>query len=223
MQNLEAANAIRICDDDGNDSESSFRLILMHYIRDKFPTTSEVLQERLAGAMILRRKRILYRRSRYGNNPIRLPNIPSQPVFKVSRAQHRGQPQIADADLEAGAILPQTPSRVGSLAPSATTLEVNLFRKASVPSVVSLSKTVALSSHETIIFPPAPTGIIKLKQRQLMLERWKGLQKRLNPEFEDQSPTRCWEDAVIAVREVTCPYCFYAIPAPDIVDEKKWK
>jgi hypothetical protein len=53
------------------------------------------------------------------------------------------------------------------MAVSATTLAAENFRKASSPSVVSQMKTVALGSHEDLILPPAPTGRLKQKYRQL--------------------------------------------------------
>jgi hypothetical protein len=31
-----------------------------------------------------------------------------------------------------------------------------------------------------------------------------------------------WPEAVAIVGEVTCPFCFYALPAKDVADQMKW-
>jgi hypothetical protein len=62
-------------------------------------------------------------------------------------------------------------SIVGSLAVSATTLVADNFKKASAPSVVSVTKTVALDNHENLIFPPAPNGRVRQKYKQLKKQR----------------------------------------------------
>lgn len=43
-----------------------------------------------------------------------------------------------------------------SIAKSATTLAPQSFQRATAPSVVSQSKTIALGSHQDLSFPPAP-------------------------------------------------------------------
>lgn len=238
VQNVEAARAPRICDSEGNDAEGFLQQVFAHYIRDRFPTTSGTIQQRLAGTMVLRRKRILYRRSRYETNPIHVQNMPAAPVVTVPRAQPTARPRKADAHQETEDAHQETedyqsqgPSVNKSLAQSATTLAAEKFHKASAPSVVSVSKTVALSSHEELAFPPAPTAAIKRKQMQLREQRKDGLveiRRRLegedqNTDTEDRTPSQDWEDAVDAVGEVVCPFCFHALPAWQVVDETKWK
>ncbi|KAH8781283.1 hypothetical protein F5883DRAFT_638126 [Diaporthe sp. PMI_573] len=142
VQNVEAAKAPRIYDDHGNDAEDFFRQVLLRYISDRFPTTSQTIQQRLADTMILRRKRILYRRMRYGNNPIHIQNEPARTQVTVPRAQPTARPQKADLHQEIADNQSET-----NKAQSATTLATERFRRAAAPSVVSVSKTVALSSH----------------------------------------------------------------------------
>jgi hypothetical protein len=70
--NLKAATAFVLRDEEGNDCESAFRgLFALEIIHKKFPMCDEMIKERVATAMLLRRKRILYRRSRYGKFPAR--------------------------------------------------------------------------------------------------------------------------------------------------------
>lgn len=231
VQNVEAENAPRICDGEGNDAEDFLRQVFAHYIRDRFPTTTGTIQERLAGTMILRRKRILYRRSRYENSPVHVQNEPAAPVVTVPRAQPISRPRKVHAPQETEYSQSQRPSVRKSLAQSATTLVAEKFHKASAPSLISVSKTVALNSHEQLAFPPAPTAAIKRKQMQLMEQRKAGLsdmRRRLegqhrNTDAKDRTSSQDWSDAVDAVGEVVCPICFHALPAWEVVDETQWK
>lgn len=230
VQNVEAEKAPRICDDEGNDAEDFLRQVFAHYIQDRFPTTSQTIQERLASTMVLRRKRILYRRSRYGNNPIHVSNRPA-PLVTVPRAQRTVRSRKTDAHQENADSRSQTHSLGQSLAQSATTLAAENFHKVSTPSLVSVSKTVALGSHERLVFPTAPTAIIKKKQRQLTEERKRGpVDTEYNSDSQDHvtlaknsTPTQDWEDAIDAVGEVVCPFCFHALPAREVVDDKIWE
>ncbi|KAH8781284.1 hypothetical protein F5883DRAFT_169984 [Diaporthe sp. PMI_573] len=40
---------------------------------------------------------------------------------------------------------------------------------------------------------------------------------------ENRTPAQDWEDAVDAVGEVLCPYCFHMIPAREATDDFKWR
>jgi hypothetical protein len=256
-QNLTAAKSFHVQDDEGNDAEPLLRELFTNYIRDRFPEISDAIRQRLASTMLMRRKRILYRRSRYGETPIRPKKIVSQPVVTLPSAQQHTaeapeQPPRAD-EVEVGAKSSQ--SVVQSLAVSATTLAADTFKKASAPSVVSVTKTVALGDHEDLIFPPAPNGHIKRRYRHLKKYREEEHKAHLNSlphyslyeEYNGQPPLsldvvselrqeisiskaklqktleRDWNDCSRATVEVACPFCFYALPSPDVVDEKKWK
>lgn len=238
IQNAEAAKAPRIRDGEGNDAEDFLQQIFAHYIRDRFPATSTTIQQRLASTMVLRRKRMLYRRSRYENNPILAQSRPAAPPVTVPRAQPTAQPRQEDPRQETEDPLQETedcqsekPSVRKSLAQSATTLAAEKFHKASTPSLVSVSKTVPLNSHEQLAFPPAPTEAIKMKLTQLKEQRKAGLvdmKHRLNGSdrstaVEGRTPSQDWEDAVDAVGEIVCPFCFHALPAWEVVEETKWK
>ncbi|KAM0259352.1 hypothetical protein ACHAQJ_003384 [Trichoderma viride] len=76
--NLQAKD-FQIKDEEGNDVESLLLDHYKHYISNRFPTASVTIQKRLASAMILRRKRILYKRFRHGNMAIQptkvVPNL----------------------------------------------------------------------------------------------------------------------------------------------------
>ena len=167
-QNLKAAKAFRIKDDDGNDAETLLQGVFAHYILGRFPNISDTLRQRLAFTMLLRRKRILYRRSRYEKTPIRPKKNVLRPLLEAPLVQQTtdgpNQPQARDSQQVTAK---PTQSIVQSMAVSATTLAAEKFRKASSPSVVSQMKTVAMGSHEDLILPPAPIGRLKQKYRQL--------------------------------------------------------
>lgn len=256
-RHLKAAKAFRIQDDEGNDAEPLLRELFASYILGRFPDIGNAIRQRLASTMLLRRKRILYRRSRYGETPIRPKKTISQPTITLPPTQQQTaivpeQPQGPDRP-EAAAKSAQ--SIVQSLAVSATTLVADNFKKASAPSVVSATKTVALGNHEDLIFPPAPNGRVKQKYKQLKKQReaehktyLKSLPFYLLYEEHNGQPPlnldilselrqkisdaeaklqkvleKDWNDCNRAIVEVTCPFCFYALPSLDVIDEKKWK
>ncbi|KAK2787325.1 hypothetical protein FQN53_005484 [Emmonsiellopsis sp. PD_33] len=185
--NLKAATSFVIKDEHGNDVGPIF---LSHFamgiIQRKFPGCDKAIQTRLAAAMLLRRKRILYRRSRYGQSPSR--NTPSAPQMMTPQrgiakadfqpTQHQsfsrslGQPEVSGAKL--------TPSIAESRTMTATTIRMDEWKKASTPSVISESKTISLNHQEELEFPPAPTRPLLRKFRTLKGQRRAKHQDRLN-------------------------------------------
>ncbi|KAK5992076.1 hypothetical protein PT974_05473 [Cladobotryum mycophilum] len=104
-QNSIAATAFRIRDEDGNDVENFLQELFSRYIRDVFPDVSNEIKERLAKTMVLRRKRILYRRSRYGTPTIKIQQAQSQPLI--------ASPSIRPAEIVVGKF---TDAQLGALA-----------------------------------------------------------------------------------------------------------
>ncbi|KAI4859353.1 hypothetical protein F4820DRAFT_453963 [Hypoxylon rubiginosum] len=230
-QNHKAAESYHIRDDEGNDAEPFLTELFSYHIRDQFPEVEEDICQRLAATMVLRRKRILYRRSRYGDTAIRTPQIPSQPQVTLPKVRPTvAVPEQPQESEQLQATVATSKSAIRSLAQSATTLALDDFHKASVPSVISVSKTVALSNHEDLVFPPAPLGRIERKYKELKKLRKELLEKAgiLVADGEakaqlDRIQEYDWSKSVKAIGEVTCPFCFYALPAQDVVDDKKWK
>jgi hypothetical protein len=126
---------------------------------------------------------------------------------------------------------------------SATTLAADKFRKASAPSVISGTKTVAFDNHEDLPFPVPPLGRVRRKYKKMkraleeqhknnlasISEKSKssGLDKtdyQVEAEYKLSSElNECWDQCLRGVGEVTCPFCFYAIPAFDLSDDNKWR
>ncbi|KAF3065680.1 hypothetical protein CFAM422_009595 [Trichoderma lentiforme] len=232
-QNIQAKD-FHLTDEEGNDVQPILLSHYKRYISEGFPTASVTIQQRLADAMILRRKRILYRRSRYGGTAIQLPKVET----KVSIALPDSLLQLEDNQKAIA------PSRIKS----ATTLQPEKFKMAtSSPSVVSATMTVALGNHEALKFPTAPGLHAKRKYEQFKAEQlaahhammgkadepssaadptlddavdMRDAKRRLSTE---QQLSKVFKPDVPAIGEVTCPYCFYTLSLEEVFNEKKWQ
>lgn len=69
---VRAASSFQIRDEEGNDLEEPLKSHFAANIQDHFPGISDIIRLRLAKTMVLRRKRILYKRFRYSQAPIRI-------------------------------------------------------------------------------------------------------------------------------------------------------
>ncbi|KAJ9416676.1 hypothetical protein FOXG_10175 [Fusarium oxysporum f. sp. lycopersici 4287] len=246
-QNSRAAEGFKIRDDEGNDAGPFLQEIFANYIHDRFPGASEDIRKRLASSMVIRRKRLLYRRERYGKKPIQLPQITSAP--RISHPEPDIITPLDDAERPAKRRIVAAPAQsvVHSTA-TATTLSPERFRKAAAPSVVSVSKTVKLSDNDDAVFPPAPTRALmqrynntkrdiedRYKQRLSTIHGYhEGVEltdlvsgdarEILDAELvRDSALAKAWDDCIEAVGEVTCPYCFHVLPIREVIDDLKWK
>ncbi len=173
-QNLRAAKLFHIRDDEGNDVGPMLRDFFARYLYERFPDVVEGVRERLASTMLLRRKRILYRRSRYGETPIKTRKTITQPEVRLPVASNQitaGRQRAEAADVDALANPQPAKTTIKSLAPTATTFAADAYKGGSTPSVISATKTVALGNHEALVFPTAPTGRIRQKYKQLKRKR----------------------------------------------------
>ncbi|KAH6981610.1 hypothetical protein BKA56DRAFT_731124 [Ilyonectria sp. MPI-CAGE-AT-0026] len=214
--------------DDGNNVEPLLLGHFEHYIGDRFPNISESIQKRLARAMLLRRKRILHRRSRQGNTAIRPQKAVPEASITLPAAQPtvpsaEGNPKQDNGQIAAVAATIIAPSQIKS----ATTLAPNKFKIASSsPSIVSASKTVALANHEALVFPPAPGLAAKRKYEKLKSQRVADYCHEIElEEINSDGAEKLGEllkSDVQAIGEITCPYCLYALPAQEMFDERKW-
>ncbi|ETS79226.1 hypothetical protein PFICI_09079 [Pestalotiopsis fici W106-1] len=131
-QNEIAASSFRIRDQEGNDLENVLQGFLDRNIRDRFPHSNSIIRERLASTMVLRRRRILYRRARYATTSIEPQQTPTDPT--------------------------RATSHVHSISKSATTLNTDNFRRAYSPSAVSSASYISVGASQDWVFPsPPPT------------------------------------------------------------------
>ncbi|KAF4451008.1 hypothetical protein F53441_5955 [Fusarium austroafricanum] len=244
-QNVKAAQVFRIKDDEGNDAEPFLRQLFLNYVHDRFRGVSNAICQRLANSMLLRRKRILYRRNRYGKTAIRLPEVVAMPVISHPVQEPTGQ--TTQGPMKRRAVEAPARSSIQSTTRTATTLSPEKFRRAAVPSVISMSKTVALSNADELCFPSPP--IARLQNKYNEAKKKIETQCREKHGFllaydysldegdpsvfiqqveaarleRDEALAEAWKDCVDAVAEVTCPYCFHVLPVHEVADEKKWK
>lgn len=90
-QDLTDINAFKIKDKKGDDLESFMREDFARHIRNQFPGVSDTIQQRLVNTMILRHKKVLYRRfcsGRFPDRPIK-PSDPSEVATKSSFSAFR--------------------------------------------------------------------------------------------------------------------------------------
>lgn len=230
--------------------EPLLEIIFANYVRDKFRSIDEKVLQRLVRAMITRRKRVLYKRSRFGNLAVRVRQTKPRPKVQTPQTQPQQAPTIQglsqaeqnkdNDDLKEDEIGPNYKSQAGI---SATTLAADKFKKASAPSVISGTKTVAFDNHEDLPFPVPPLGRVRRKYKKMKraLEDRKRsdittISEKSKPADMDMSDyqvkadiklsrelNECWDQCLRAVGEVTCPFCFYAILALDISDDNKWR
>ncbi|KAF5978883.1 hypothetical protein FCOIX_5594 [Fusarium coicis] len=246
-QDSRAAERYKIEGEGGNDAGPFIQSVFLNYISDRYHGASEEIRQRLASSMVLRRKRLLYRKDRYGKNPIHLAQKVSGPG--MLRPESEVMTTLGDAERPAKRRIIAAPSHSAMhSADTATTFSPEGYKKAAAPSVVSVSKTVPLSDEDELIFPPAPSGAFmqrynkakkdiedRHKQRLSTIDSYyEGVDVTTIPPIDvraiidagsvrDFALARAWDDCLKAVSEVTCPYCFHVLPIREVVDELKWK
>ncbi|EEU35605.1 uncharacterized protein NECHADRAFT_86789 [Fusarium vanettenii 77-13-4] len=221
-QVLKASN-FQIKDDEGENAEPLLLSHFEHHIGDWFPGISENIRQRLARAMLLRRKRILYRRHRQGNTSIRSENTISQTSVTLPDAQPGAGSslQTTSKKKDAKAAISRPASKVApSQVKSATTLAPEKFKMvSSSPSVVSASRTIASGKHQVLTYPPAPGFAAKQRYEKLKSQRIvEAAETSTEPGLRE-----LLESDLQAIGEITCPYCLYALPAAEVFDERKWQ
>ncbi|KAI0553244.1 hypothetical protein F4679DRAFT_532514 [Xylaria curta] len=241
-QDRAALEAFKIEDDEGNDVEPFLLTLFTNHIRDRFPGASDIIQRRLASTMLQRRKRILYRRFRYGKYHIKPRGAPFQSSIVQPQAPPAAEPTTGQPR-EHGrhrVSTNATQNTAPSIAITATTLSPQSFQKASTPSVVSVSRSIALSNHPELRFPPAPCGGLLRRYKKLKQKTQKEHREDLNSipgESDGLAPRQLvaimgakyerilaseWEECLQAVPELICPFCFCALPVKEVIDNRKW-
>ncbi|KAF4960854.1 hypothetical protein FGADI_687 [Fusarium gaditjirri] len=224
-----AASKFYIKDDEGNNVEETLLDNFKHHINDRFPALGEIIQERLARTMLLRRKQILYRRHRqesvYTKAQDTIPAVSiTFPTAKAVVSLAQPKPKQPKANSAVSKPATTTPSQIRS----ATTLAPEKFKiAASTPSVISASKTIAFHSHESLVFPPAPGHALKKRYEQLKSQRLAEHEQSLNSKKSEasQKPTvqELLANDLQSLGEIACPYCLCALPAEEAFDEKTWQ
>ncbi|RAL17379.1 uncharacterized protein BO97DRAFT_439320 [Aspergillus homomorphus CBS 101889] len=248
-QNVRAAAAFTLRNEDGKDIGPSFmNLFALGIIQRKFPLCSETIQERLAAAMLLRRKRILYRRSRYWKPLSQLPQTLDQAV--TSKTCGNGERRLLQPTPEAQHRRQTTDNQTLS----ATTLNLAHLKRVNVPSTVSRVRTIHWSPSEQVEFPPAPSGLIRRRLKALKaqsdVEHQGWLSELSNytrnkPPHVSSTSNNVHDDGLLDILsnsnsnleskmesegatgeidaiEVICPYCCCALSSSTVTSRAKW-
>ena len=157
--NVKAATNFEIRDADGNNLGQLFKdEFAASLLKMKFPGASERIRARLASAMLLRRRRILYRKSRQAARPIKILPEPTAAEIPKQSSKLVETRLVSESKTEGSkpSRFLSTPSRVLSQAHTATTLDPERFRKASAPSRVSTAESIPLMQDDELNFPPIP-------------------------------------------------------------------
>ncbi|KAF6827137.1 serine/threonine protein phosphatase [Colletotrichum musicola] len=219
---ISRAKNFQVTDENGNDVASELLFWFKHHIGDRFPNVSETIKDRLARTMLLRRRRILYRRHRQNTGPIRTEKSdPETPVKLPAVWSASPLPHTEQDKPVVGTVNAKSPRSIPSLAQSATTLDPEKFQRALTPSVVSKSKTIALGNHEDLVFPPAPGHAAKRKYQRQCREKFTNDEKSVVGTAEEELE-QLLKSELEVLAEITCPYCLYALPAHEVFDEQKW-
>lgn len=115
------------------DGSYTEKTLLSQFERDilgQFPNTSGTILKRLARTMVLRRKRVLYRRHRYEEMVSRRQNSPKASSMLPTAALETSKTTLSDTD-----------------------------KLDSSSSAASSDNTIPLDSHETLYFPPPPRSV----------------------------------------------------------------
>ncbi|QYT02896.1 hypothetical protein H0G86_009879 [Trichoderma simmonsii] len=218
----------QITDDNGNSVEP---LLLNHFenhIGSRFPHSSKTIQQRLARAMLLRQKQILYRRYHKVNTAVRSQKAVPMASIALSAARSGLSPGNHDAKQDNSPITVVAGTTITSTQiQNTTTSPSDNFRIVfSSPFVISAIKTASLGNHEELIFPPAPGLATKRKYEQLKSDRLADFHNvlLLGEAISDAESklNELLKSDLQAIKEITCPYCLHALPAQEIFDEQKW-
>ncbi|KAM0247857.1 hypothetical protein ACHAP5_003869 [Fusarium lateritium] len=164
-QDAKAMGDFTMRDDDGNDIEKPLYDAWAENMLDRFPGCNETIRLRLAWTMVLRRRRIIYRRHRHSGQPFRVLQTSDKPSLRSLPGETEGEAhtrRFLRSANQGG-----SPSVLASTAiRSATTLALPDFQKAQAPSAVSKSRTIALDSHEGLVFPRAPGRLLRGRSKR---------------------------------------------------------
>jgi hypothetical protein len=226
--NRDSQNSGRI--NDGDDVEA---FLLTQFVSDQFPDASVTLQQRLARTMLLRRRRIMYRRHRQAEsamlNPManfESPSIP--PAAGKTDPSIKTEPQEGDRkSLMASATIPAALEST-----NLSTMIHGIPKMATLPNIYhpSHSNQIAKSTYEQLMLQWSTVDLVLLDD----LDN-KGLGKsptRLRLIIPDMATdnlasagTQVWRilgtDSQARL-ETPCPYCLYDLPSAELFGGHKW-
>ncbi|KAK8131809.1 hypothetical protein PG984_008247 [Apiospora sp. TS-2023a] len=148
-------------DVNGDDTTATLKKLFRHWIRRDFRDIADDFCDRLVSTMLLRRRHILYRRSRQAKRAVLIPKpapVPTQPALLAPSAiGSLTIPKGMAHGTKAPTVPIPAPSGHAPTQYTATTVEPETYRRmVSTPSRVSQARTIPLASggKEAIPLPP---------------------------------------------------------------------
>lgn len=235
-QNDRGAGHFKVQDDEGNDAEVTLLELFSNYIRDRFPAAKDIIRSRLAQTMLLRRRRVLYRRSRQCTRTFetagsRWKETPTaHPETHLSVRSNLPPSTTGSRPQELGSATPkasQHPSRslVHSVTPTATTLRPEQFRMVSTSSVVSATKTIIVPDGDDFPFPISPCDYLVRRFHKIKRPRTgSGARSmKLHSSIQPSKAPIGLEDYLRRIGEVSCPFCLDILPVEVATNPQKWR
>lgn len=161
-QNQRAAR-FPLVDEDGKDITECLKQIFRHLIRRECCDISDQILDRLAQTMIIRRRRVLYRRSRQKrwalqqepHRPRRLDPpaqlAPLQESVEMEEEERERSDVTEEIQLKSETKVQVAPSRL-----TVTTLDQQKYKKLAAPSRISRATTAPFQHNEKLLVPPRP-------------------------------------------------------------------
>ncbi|KKO99136.1 hypothetical protein THAR02_08748 [Trichoderma harzianum] len=146
-------------DEDDNDMSDTLTDYYTRLIKREFSGLQDNLVQRLAASMLMRRRRIMYRRSQQQRWKIPQvePKTKNLELASTTLIPTSSEPNVL---LKNEKVLVSKPEGI-TTAPSrltATTIDTNIRRRVSAPSGISKGSTAPLNEQSQLLIPPPPKG-----------------------------------------------------------------
>jgi hypothetical protein len=203
------ASDFYVKDDEGNNAEETLLGAFHRHVDHRFPSLGLTIQDRLARAMVLRRRQILYRKYRQDQVCAK-----SEDHFLAAKAvMSFKQSRSIDSKTD------------GTISKSATRNSPEMNR--ATLSAISVSETTGLRDSENLMFTLTAGDDIKRRYEQLKRQRQDAFQEGSsfqNDEAEGEATVQpLLLDNIQGLGEIICPYCLCLLPVEDALDEINWR
>ncbi|KAH0526242.1 hypothetical protein TsFJ059_009591 [Trichoderma semiorbis] len=146
-------------DDDDNDMSDTLTDYYTKLIKREFSGLQDTLVQRLAASMLMRRRRIMYRRSQ--QQRWKMPQVePKIKGLELASTKLMPTPLELSVPLKNEKVLASKPEGI-TTAPSrltATTIDTNIRRRVSAPSGISKGSKAPLNEQSQLLIPSPPKG-----------------------------------------------------------------
>lgn len=156
------ADKFKLKDEDNNDMSDTLTDYYTKLIKREFSGMQETLVQRLAASMLVRRRRIMYRRSQ--QQRWKIPQVePKTKSLKLATPSTKSvlAPLAPNVPIPNNKLVVSKPEGIIT-APSRltiTTIDTNIRRRVSAPSGISKGSTAPLNEQSMLLVPPPPKEV----------------------------------------------------------------